>query len=138
MIELLNPQRKIFAILEEAGEESVTSLLNTCRTCRGSSQEVQWLSTVLRDLMDKGFIEITDRRDPSSRTWIPLPVSASRSLLSELAALMKWSVADQAWKWAAEGTPLVYVLLTDKGLDAARRFLRQYGWPEADGGHADR
>ena len=121
----------ILAVLEEAGEENVSALLNTVQENGGSTDEVYAFAAALSSLFNVGYVEFASSRDNSSRRWLPISKEEIRVLLSQLELLLRWSTNDRLWIWADPLRPRVQVLLTSSGLAAAREVLSNKGYPEA-------
>lgn len=122
-------QRRILAVLEEAGEEEVTTLTNTVTKPQGRLEEIGTMTDALIGLANASLITVAVSRDRTSGHWIPLPSEDVIPLLKELAVSVEWSRIDRIWKWKSH-LPRVVVLLTDLGVTAAHQVLSEDGWPE--------
>ena len=130
MDSLTELQRRILAVLEEAGEDDVSALTNSVTKRRGSADEIDAMSMALVGLINCNLIDIARSKDNVSLHWIPLPKEASLALLTDLKPFFQWSVQDQLWKWRQDASR-AEVVLTDAGLIAARKILSEDDWPRA-------
>jgi hypothetical protein len=130
MHRLTRLERRILALLEEAGEENISALTNSISRPLGSSNEIFAMSSALATLTDLGYIRISVHRDDSSRRWVPLPVDQERKLVQELASNIQWSFVQNIWRWVSE-LPSAMAVLTDTGRVAANKILTEDGWPDA-------
>jgi hypothetical protein len=129
MNDLTRLEHLILATLEEAGEENVAALTNTVLKLRhGSPDEIGTMITALTRLLEAGLVEAARFRDKASRYWMPLTREESLAIIAALGLNVRWSAAEQLWKWC-EDTPRAEILLTDLGLTTARQILRESGWP---------
>lgn len=56
-------QRRILALLQEAGEESVFTLANRVAEPTGDPAEMSAMCEAITGLYDAGLVELADRRD---------------------------------------------------------------------------
>ena len=122
-------QRKMLANLEEAGEESLTALLNVVTTHRRSPEDAHSYQEALGDLLSRDLVELARSRDAQTRHWVPLPKSEAVAIVAQLGRLIRWSAPDQLWKWTAE-EPRIQILTTDAGMAAVLAVLSEDGWPD--------
>ena len=61
-------QRRILALLQEAGEESVFTLANRVAEPTGDPAEMSAMCEAITGLYDAGLVELADRRDSVSLT----------------------------------------------------------------------
>lgn len=128
MVNHTNLQRRILAVLEEAGEENFTALTNTVAKPHGETHEIRAMADALAGLINAESVRITVSRDDLEHRWIPLSKLDTTSL-QDLANRVEWSVSQGFWKWNTD-FPNAIVLLTDSGRVTARRILSEDGWPE--------
>src|SRR5262245_4021301 len=115
-------ERDILAFLEEAGEEHISSLLNTAKRCRGSADEVHSYRGALKALIDADLIELARDKGKRLRKLISLPKSESLLILADLDSHLKWSISDQLWQDVSP-SPGIDVVITDAGMTAALEIL---------------
>jgi len=128
MISLSKLERDLLANLEEAAEDDIAALLNTVRECHGSAAEIDAFHAALAHLVEEQFVELSTRRDETSRRRVSMKRHETDSVLNETGTLLHWSEIDQIWK-LADGPSRFQVVLTNAGVAAARRMLAQDGWP---------
>ena len=126
---LTNLQRRILAVLEEAGEENVSALTNTVSTPHGMTEEIIAMADAIAGLVGAECVRIATHRDDPHRRWIPLSSEDTSELLRDLKSHFEWSDSQGYWKWRTDFATAV-VLLTDSGKMAAQRVLSEDGWPE--------
>ena len=108
-------QRRILALLEEAGEEEFGTLTNTVARATGTPREIHVMCSALASLLGDGLIEIAQGRDEASLQWISLPRGEALANLQDLNAHVEWIARGGYWKARPEFTA-TEVLLTDLGL----------------------
>lgn len=121
-------QRRILAVLEEAGEDNVSALINTVKKCCGCIEEIETASRALTDLAKSGILNLAKVRDDASRRWIPLASEESISLLTNLQTALEWSAIERIWTWQGD-EPLPRVVLTRNGCALAQQVLSEDGYP---------
>jgi hypothetical protein len=126
-------QRLVLSLLEEAGEEELTTLINTMRKRRGPIDEVGGLMATLVDLIDCGLVQLASSRDSASLRWIPLAKEEAVALGRNLKSALQWSSVDFCWRWNTD-LPSAVALLTDAGFAEATRVLAEDGYPIGDDG----
>lgn len=130
MTEFTQMERRVLAVLEEAGEENLAALFNTVRRSDPSAGISEYGNALIR-LLSRRLIELASARDQSSRQWVPFDFDVALSHLEQLNSLLAWSTATRIWTWNST-TPRTEVLLTDSGSTAAKNVLSEDGWPGAD------
>ena len=121
----LNPlQRRILAVLEEAGEDDIAALTNTVEERVGLVSEIDDMGNALTNLICSELLQIARFRNVATLRWVPLNKAESLDLLTNLVTLLKWSVPDQLWRWPKH-LDRAQVLLTKAGLIEARRIIDQ-------------
>jgi DNA-binding PadR family transcriptional regulator len=116
------------AILEEAGEEHLTSLVNSISRLRDWTDDLDSIAGVLRRLVDNGIITLAESRDSRTMKWISLSHTDAASLLQSLGDLLEWAQAREHWTTRPKA-PRLEVLITDSGMQLARHMLRIRGYP---------
>ena len=122
-------QRRILALLEEAGEENIASLINTVAVPKGTAPEIDAFSSGLLSLLEENYLVIACGRDPKTLRLVPIAEAEGHALVRDLKRLIHWSAAEGRWDWCGRGS-IAEVQLTDSGEAAAREILLQDGWPE--------
>jgi len=121
-------ERRILAILNEAGEECVVTLLNSVLRCSGQDSELVRFVTALRQLFESGLIEFADRRDDLTREWeVHAHGQETTVKLNILSTHLTWDGEARLWKWDGE-SPRLAVLLTENGAKVSHEILEKFGW----------
>ena len=128
MGELSLLQRRILAILEEAGEDNLSALINTVNPHHASVDDLDTVSTALSDLVSSGLVNLARVRDEVSRGWIPLPFEDSIRVLANLRSVLSWSAGPRVWVWQSNEL-LPRVVVTKLGEALARKVLAEDGYP---------
>jgi hypothetical protein len=97
MNNLTDTEAQIIAILEEAGEEGLGTLINTVTTGSGSSDEIEAIAFALKVLLDRDLIQVAESRDKGSLQWHPLSKEESLVMLKNLMPFFQWSGTDKVW-----------------------------------------
>lgn len=126
-IEVTSIQQRLLALLEEAGEETISALVNSVGQCNGSPSELDIVIESLISLTQQSLVCCASRRDEKTLKWIPINPTNSHALLAKLRENIRWFPDERLWKWDVPTSPLV-VLLTDAGLQKARKLLATHGW----------
>lgn len=121
-------QRRIMALLEEAGEEEFCTLINTAAKPRGSYTEILDMQEAIAALMLSGLVSIAVDRDSVALDLIPLPYGEGKSVLSGVERLIQWSSDKDRWAWYSQGAR-IEVVVTDLGQIVARSILKEEGYP---------
>jgi len=131
MDEFSKHERLILAVLEEAGEEHLSALVNTLekRLLGNPPNRMQAVSTALTHLITRGLVRVARFRDKIHRRLVPLSLPDSISIVANLGSFLEWSHTDHIWRWKG-GEPIADVVLTDSGMAAAREILSADGWPK--------
>jgi hypothetical protein len=133
MRSLTKHERLILALLEEAGEEDLATLINTARLRPGPDDEVEALGSALKKLINRDFVEIARARDRDFFERNTVPKEESVALVSNLKPFFHWSPTDRLWMWRKD-LPRAEALLTETGRVEARKILSEDGWPLGDDG----
>ena len=129
MVQLTILQRRILAVLEEAGEEHLSSLINSVAVLHGLPVEIDAMRIALSSLIVEGFIAISQFRDKVSRHCVAMHNNEAISLLQRLEIFLAWSADDGLWTWRKD-CPGAEVVLTDAGTTMSRQVLSEDGWPQ--------
>lgn len=121
-------QRRVIAVLEEAGEEDLATLLNTVDNWRGTSVEVEKIRDALTRMLHYELIKVASIRDNTTLLWTPLTKEGALAVLQQLGRCLQWCQDESLWRWKG-GETRPTVLLTDSGQALARRVLSEDGWP---------
>ncbi|HMP03213.1 MAG TPA: hypothetical protein PKD86_04575 [Gemmatales bacterium] len=121
-------QRRILALLEEAGEDSLGTLINTVAIPKGSPDELLATQKALKGLVGAGLIQLGFELRPISYHTTLLSSKDATRLLDQLDNAMQWSPAVGYWI-GREGVPLYNVQVTDSGYETAKTILEEDGWP---------
>lgn len=129
MSTLTRLERRILAVLEEAGEEQMPTLTNTVARPRGGPEEIDAMSRALLNLHANGYVELAVTR-PGDESGGRAPLSGEDviTLLQGLPGCFRWSPEDQAWRWQDE-LSRAEVLLTNAGVAMSGSILAEDGWP---------
>jgi hypothetical protein len=128
MNSLTSLQRKILALLEEAGEEDLSTLISSVRGRLGHSGEIEEMISALVDLVHLRLVQIATRRDVNTLRWAPISAEESVVLLDASRDKLQWSATERLWRWPKAQVRLE-VLLTHEGLQTAHEALAEDGWP---------
>lgn len=144
MIDIAEMKERILASLEEAGAETVNSLLNTVITPEGVAAEPELFERALVELVDEKlvYLDLTNTRWP--RDW--RPNDDARMAIENLATHYVYDIASRYWQdsryvWtpgARVSEP--EVVLTDAGKEASISLLQARGyewWTAASRARAD-
>jgi hypothetical protein len=119
--------RRILALLNEAGEENVAALVNSVCRCAGAAVELQIVQEALKSLLSKSAIQLATSRDARTLEWRIAPTKSAFEALSAMNSRLAWSSTRRLWEWVA-AEPLSVVLLTPHGTQLSTRVLRDGGW----------
>jgi len=119
-------QKQLLALLEEAGEEDLLTLVNTVANCKASSDVVSKVRDALIELIKLETAEISIGHSESGQ-WTSLPKDAGHEALSNAARCVKWSPDEHQWRWLSTISP-IWVVLTEKGQREAHHLLDREGW----------
>lgn len=125
--DLHDVERRILAILNEAGEESFPALVNSIFRSSGNPMEVKVVRDALKHLSSHDIVEFAQDRDEDKLTWRILPVASGKAELNSIDSKLVWSKENSIWKWTAK-EPRLVVLLTPLGQDFSVSILNKYGW----------
>ena len=128
MTELTKLQRRILALLEEAGEDHLLRTYQHRPQARGMPEEILAMRDALDGLIRAGLVTMAVSRNNTTLRLIPLKRDKAISLLQEAINFIKWSEDHGLWEW--NGTlPCPDVVVTRSGLAMARKVLSEDGWP---------
>lgn len=127
MAHLSRVQRRILALLEEAGELELVSMINTVAYPKGDPREISAMQDALGGLYDHGYITLSCWLRPLSKT-IELKSEDVHKLLGRLTHLVVWSPETGFWK-ATPRTPFYNIEVTDHGYETACEILEEEGYP---------
>ena len=121
-------QRRILALLEEAGELDLVAMINSVAIPKGHPEELEAVRTALIGLLSLGLVTLGYELLPISADNIPLEKQAALQLLERLDCLTEWS--DDIMYWQINPRmPLYNIVVTDSGYETAKRILEEDGWP---------
>jgi hypothetical protein len=118
---------QLLALLEEAGEDDLLTLVNTVVKGHFSTEKLQEITNSFSELYALGFIGFGQKFNAETGEWTLLPDSVVRSLLSRLPNLVQWSQEERYWKWPKR-EQIVFAVLTKIGALKAKEILAQEGW----------
>lgn len=122
-------ERRILAVLEEAGEDYLVTLINTVATPRGLAGELEAMGRALLTLVQAGYVEMArPGQDVFRCRRIPVSSDDACALSRDLKPFMAWSCDGQRWMWR-DGLPHAELLLTDAGAAMSEQILTEDGWP---------
>jgi hypothetical protein len=120
-------EQKTLKVLEEAGEDHLSALLNTVIPVEGDIEELSFFRTALTKLIGEDLLRLARSRKPGQRTLAALSAAESIAVLSHLNSMLVWSESDRIWKRDETSISAVDVVLTEEGLAAAREILLREG-----------
>jgi hypothetical protein len=133
MIEHKELEQRILAELEEAGEETVGTLINTVTQSAGAPAELNSCFAAIGSLIDRDFVRMSNSRG-ADRRLEPLPQQDSLVVLDSLALKFKYDPVKGYWQDNSiiAGEPLreypPEVILTKTGRAASVAVLTERGY----------
>jgi hypothetical protein len=127
-MQLTRIERRILALLEEAGEENIATLLHTVAFSSGNDRDVQILITAVSRLNNAGYVEIGTSSNDATEPQTAADARDSRMLLNTVAQAFKWNPALNSWEWISV-SPVPQIFLTRSGLEVAQDILEVEGYP---------
>ncbi len=125
--ELSRLERRILAVLEEAGEDTISALTNTVGVPVGTPFEIAKIQSALIHLVRAGLAELGFSRNPAGG-WVSAPLNEGIGFLESLLNRLEWDTASKLWR-QAKGDCGGHVLLMHAGFHAAFQVLSEDGWP---------
>ena len=125
---LTRVQRRILALLEEAGEENVLALVNTVARPTGELADIRALQHAMLGLLEGGLVVIATSSDMILESC-NTSFSEGVSLLNGVPDRTEWADDSRTWKWT-KAVPLVEIRLTPRGEALAHQVLTEDGWPD--------
>lgn len=133
-MELSEMAQRVLCELEEAGEDSIVTLLNTVTERTGSQAERRLVQDALRSLIAAGLVEMAAERD-ISRRWKRMTGRESLAVVEESSAWLEFREHDRHWAdKRSAGPPFTFVgphaLTTKQGKALAVKIIdhRGYQW----------
>lgn len=120
-------ERRILAVLEEAGEEDIAALINSVGKWRGNPAEIGEVQNALASLISMGFLLLAASRVEPSLQWDARSIDESLAAVARVDASFRWDQEGNFWRWRDE-FPRIQILLSDRGKAMSRKILQQYGW----------
>lgn len=121
-------ERRLLSLLEEAGEEHLSALMNSVAKPSGEQRDISAMAAALVNLLKIGLIEVSQDRDSQSRRLLPLPLEDSMSILLSVPSILIWNQDMALWAFR-DGVPMIDILTTTAGIEWSRRILAEDGWP---------
>lgn len=120
---------RVLAILEEAGDEAITPLMNMMnRQMRAGLVPKEFFQSLLY-LARNDMIRISSDCRADDGRLISMNIDDSIDAISKMHDQVEWSAMESMWIWTStDYRP--EVILTDKGMAASISILRQYGTPD--------
>ena len=125
---------RILSELEEAGEEDVVTMINTITTRKGTSDEVNNLTSALHELIKADLIRMSLERGDDLRLT-ELSVEESIRSAAKISDLLSFDPESNYWKDTRRTGPpykssYPYIINTKKGEDLGFKILdrRGYQW----------
>lgn len=115
-------QRVLLSLLEEAGEEDVVCLLRTLHVSHDSKMRVEDVVGALTRLRARGMCTTGSARDAATGKWTEHDHATADELIAKIPLAVDWYGND--WRWLP-GQEEFSILLTDNGMNEARRVLEQ-------------
>ena len=117
-------QMRLLALLEEAGDEEMGTLLNQFARGQRFPELVDEFSHALGLLLDAGYIQIATRLDERLYPTAE-PQSIAAKILDDVKLHVLWSEKNH-WDWT--GTDMPTIVATEAGIAKAQELLRVCGW----------
>jgi len=126
MNDLSEMAQRVLSELEEAGEENISSTLNTVINPKGVPGEVDDIKAAIAELLQVGVVRLRSKGGDPER---PLSLSSAEeeALVSGLDAVLSFDNAQGIWIWNT-AVPRAYLRLTDLGWKRAREVLEERGY----------
>lgn len=121
-------ERVILSLLEEAGEEGVSTLVNTISQTHESPEGAGVICRALFKLVSCGLVCLANVRNPKTLQWVEMPKEEALMLLKGASSNMHWSSNEKLWKWREE-RHRIEALLTEAGMIEGRKVLSEDGYP---------
>lgn len=121
-------EKRVLACLQEAGEETIFTLINTLFSDKGDIREILRCTSALTSLAMSDFLYLSTERH--HETFFPIVNSLNRtlSLIEEFtASSYSWVNSDSIWMPNSRSREYA-VVLTQKGVKASDSILRKYGY----------
>lgn len=115
-------ERRVLAVLNEAGEDYFSALLNTILHATGSSTEPERLIAALRNLQRMGMVNCAFELDGKTQRWQRLDIAAGDAHLSAAKSAVNWSPNEELWRWTSD-QPRLAIVLTPEGESASEIVL---------------
>lgn len=126
MNDLSEMAQRVLCELEEAGEENISSTLNTVIDPKGVSIEVQDIKDAIAELLQVGVVRLRSKGGDPKRL-LSLSSAEEEALVSGLDAVLSFDNAQGIWIWNT-AVPRAYLRLTDLGWKRAREVLEERGY----------
>jgi hypothetical protein len=132
MVELNELEVRVLAVLEEAGEENVPSLLNTVLLGSNNGKSLRVYLDALRSLVRKDFVRLSISRG-ADRRLADLSPEDSLDQIEDQTAKLKFDETELYWKDTSRvgppyGPSYPYVVLTKSGKEKSREILTERGY----------
>jgi hypothetical protein len=125
MVELIELERRILAVLQEAGEESIAALMNTVLQPAESPAEIEEIGQAISSLVRAGSVGLALERD-QNRRWSLVSVAEALALASRLAAVVQFRPNAPHWTWATKAK--LQIVTTEQGASRADEILKEFGY----------
>lgn len=119
-------ERRILAVLDEAGEEYVSALINTVIECEGRHNEVESVVGALTGFLHRSLVRFAVGQDKNCLKLLSLADSEAIHMLNALSEYISWSHEASLWLWTSR-QPRLVVLLTDSGEIVSREAVTGNG-----------
>lgn len=116
---------RFLGVLHEAGEEDVTTLMNTVIPCVGTEDELDATVNALTKLVERALVDIEVWLSFTQRS-APHAGDEALQLIGRIGASVKWDPADRLWRWVAGER--MQICLTRSGFALARKLIGERGW----------
>jgi hypothetical protein len=117
---------RILSHLEEAGEENVTSTMNTLMAATGDIGELDQTQAALEALIRLDLVRIAYRRLRPGRLQ-SVSKDESLSAVQAMKPYITFNSADSLWVWD-RSQPRAEIVATDLGMARAREVLEERGY----------
>ena len=125
MQELSETEMRIAAELMEAGEEDVSSLINSVLPVTGTAVDVATFSNALRNLFMRDYARFAGNR-VAGQALVDLSTLQSLELLDQIDGHLIFNAG--AARWKRRGNDELNVVRTPSGKVAGDLLLRKRGW----------
>ena len=129
MYNLSHLQKKILAILQEAGSDNVTAVMAHLGEHVGNHGEIEYIRLAIVGLVRNELVQIA-REHRTGACDVVSDEEQAIDLLKTLEGLVEWCAVSCRWNPKRDSDWIPIIILTTKGRLLAQRILTEDGWPK--------